>query len=278
MTREEAIALARNLGVWRYPFTADALLAVINEAYMLGQKDGGEWRAAIEDAAVAHWTLSDEHTPRQALAAVIHMAEIMVLDPSISGGAQALIERGRTTERTQRRAALDELARIDQALEKESAAKTAPTLERINTAHSRMTKAACEKGADHGADLGFPHREYAQSSDEACYICTLLEQVRDLKSAAQQVPEAARPGNDGYASSTPAAPPLCVCKDRPLEDCPGEWEPGCDLGNSATHVRAVNMSPLGALLAGETQTFTTTATHSAQVMAAGAHNVLRESE
>lgn len=25
---------------------------------------------------------------------------------------------------------------------------------------------------------------------------------------------------------------LCMCKDRPLADCPGEWEPGCDLGNN----------------------------------------------
>lgn len=23
---------------------------------------------------------------------------------------------------------------------------------------------------------------------------------------------------------------LCICKDRPKSQCPGEWEPGCDLG------------------------------------------------
>lgn len=23
---------------------------------------------------------------------------------------------------------------------------------------------------------------------------------------------------------------LCACKDRPASQCPGEWEPGCDLG------------------------------------------------
>lgn len=25
---------------------------------------------------------------------------------------------------------------------------------------------------------------------------------------------------------------LCMCKDRTLGACPGEWEPGCDLGNN----------------------------------------------
>jgi hypothetical protein len=31
--------------------------------------------------------------------------------------------------------------------------------------------------------------------------------------------------------------PLCMCKDRPLSDCPGEWEPGCDLGANEKYVR-----------------------------------------
>jgi hypothetical protein len=30
----------------------------------------------------------------------------------------------------------------------------------------------------------------------------------------------------------------CMCKDRALSACPGEWEPGCDLGNNPAHVRA----------------------------------------
>ena len=29
----------------------------------------------------------------------------------------------------------------------------------------------------------------------------------------------------------------CMCKDRALSACPGEWEPGCDLGNNPEHVR-----------------------------------------
>lgn len=28
---------------------------------------------------------------------------------------------------------------------------------------------------------------------------------------------------------------LCPCKDRTATDCPGEWEPGCDLGANAAH-------------------------------------------
>ena len=31
--------------------------------------------------------------------------------------------------------------------------------------------------------------------------------------------------------------PLCMCKDRTLADCPGEWEPGCDLGANEKFVR-----------------------------------------
>lgn len=28
----------------------------------------------------------------------------------------------------------------------------------------------------------------------------------------------------------------CACKDRPLSQCPGEWEPGCDLGRNEKYV------------------------------------------
>lgn len=30
---------------------------------------------------------------------------------------------------------------------------------------------------------------------------------------------------------------LCPCKDRPASQCPGEWEPGCDLGANEKYVR-----------------------------------------
>ena len=31
--------------------------------------------------------------------------------------------------------------------------------------------------------------------------------------------------------------PYCMCKDRALSECPGEWEPGCDLGANPAHAR-----------------------------------------
>jgi hypothetical protein len=34
------------------------------------------------------------------------------------------------------------------------------------------------------------------------------------------------------------AEPLCACKEKPASQCPGEWEPGCDLGNNEKFVRA----------------------------------------
>lgn len=34
---------------------------------------------------------------------------------------------------------------------------------------------------------------------------------------------------------------LCECKDRPAAQCPGSWEPGCDLGRKAEHAKVVDM-------------------------------------
>jgi hypothetical protein len=31
----------------------------------------------------------------------------------------------------------------------------------------------------------------------------------------------------------------CPCGDRPAAQCPGEWEPGCDLGNNPKYARRV---------------------------------------
>ena len=38
------------------------------------------------------------------------------------------------------------------------------------------------------------------------------------------------------------AAPQCACKDRPADQCPGEWEPGCDLGANAAHVRVAQQA------------------------------------
>lgn len=32
---------------------------------------------------------------------------------------------------------------------------------------------------------------------------------------------------------------MCPCKDRPAAECPGEWEPGCDLGANEKFVKRV---------------------------------------
>jgi hypothetical protein len=34
----------------------------------------------------------------------------------------------------------------------------------------------------------------------------------------------------------------CPCGDRPAAQCPGEWEPGCDLGNNPKYARRVNLA------------------------------------
>ena len=35
----------------------------------------------------------------------------------------------------------------------------------------------------------------------------------------------------------------CKCGDRGLSDCPGEWEPGCDLGNNERYAKVHIMTP-----------------------------------
>jgi len=95
MTKEEAFSLLqKHWPAAAFTVASDWVVASILEAYMLGQKDGGEWREAIEDAAVVYWTLDDTHTPRQAVNALLRMVETIALDPRTSAMAQALVERG----------------------------------------------------------------------------------------------------------------------------------------------------------------------------------------
>jgi hypothetical protein len=37
------------------------------------------------------------------------------------------------------------------------------------------------------------------------------------------------------------SPEYCSCGDRPKNKCPGEWEPGCDLGNNPKYARRVEL-------------------------------------
>jgi len=43
-----------------------------------------------------------------------------------------------------------------------------------------------------------------------------------------------------------AAEALCMCGDRASTACPGEWEPGCDLGNNPAYVRVAQPAPTAA--------------------------------
>jgi len=49
-------------------------------------------------------------------------------------------------------------------------------------------------------------------------------------------------GTELYTAATPAQT-LCYCKDRAAQACPGEWEPGCDLGNNEAHAVAAQTPP-----------------------------------
>ena len=47
------------------------------------------------------------------------------------------------------------------------------------------------------------------------------------------------PDNDGH-NGMATSEARCMCKDRALSDCPGEWEPGCDMGNNPDYVSAAD--------------------------------------
>lgn len=50
--------------------------------------------------------------------------------------------------------------------------------------------------------------------------------------------------NKPDSPSVRETPLLCACKDRPAKECPGEWEPGCDLGNNEAHVKVADPQPI----------------------------------
>ncbi len=53
--------------------------------------------------------------------------------------------------------------------------------------------------------------------------------------------ETARPTNVGSGDQlSVVAEARCMCKDRALSACPGEWEPGCDLGANEKFVRVAD--------------------------------------
>lgn len=60
--------------------------------------------------------------------------------------------------------------------------------------------------------------------------------VPDVRSLVHVHGEAAVATWDAGVAALARPAPLCACRDRPAADCPGEWEPGCDLGANAAHV------------------------------------------
>lgn len=66
----------------------------------------------------------------------------------------------------------------------------------------------------------------------------------DLRNAAREIIRTSiQPALAAPAPQVPSEVARCMCKDRALTDCPGEWEPGCDLGNNAEHVRVSTTDP-----------------------------------
>ena len=87
------------------------------------------------------------------------------------------------------------------------------------------------------------------------YLLRLIEQMRDvardalratLKQPQQEQPEQELKPLNGLTKEEALAwarglradsPEYCSCGDRPKGHCPGEWEPGCDLGNNPAFAR-----------------------------------------
>jgi hypothetical protein len=49
--------------------------------------------------------------------------------------------------------------------------------------------------------------------------------------------------NGAFVQYEAALAEPCPCGDRPAAQCPGEWEPGCDLGNNPKYAKRVEMTP-----------------------------------
>ena len=49
--------------------------------------------------------------------------------------------------------------------------------------------------------------------------------------------------NGAFVQHEAALAEPCPCGDRPAAQCPGEWEPGCDLGNNPKYAKRLEMTP-----------------------------------
>jgi hypothetical protein len=68
------------------------------------------------------------------------------------------------------------------------------------------------------------------------------EEIEELRFEMENL-VAERDAWQARAALAEPAETLCACKDRPASQCPGQWEPGCDLGNNEKFVRVVEPPP-----------------------------------
>jgi len=62
----------------------------------------------------------------------------------------------------------------------------------------------------------------AAAETELARVWTAIDRIREKQRT--------KPRHSPLPGSLEEATALCMCKDRPADKCPGEWEPGCDLG------------------------------------------------
>jgi hypothetical protein len=107
----------------------------------------------------------------------------------------------------------------------------------------RTPAQALQDMADNAQELGLGYEPQAQPAQEPkkisaldwrpCYNCACDSTGKWTHSfGCPNDPATFKP------AAQPAQEPLCMCKDRPASKCPGEWEPGCDLGNNPKFARA----------------------------------------
>lgn len=64
--------------------------------------------------------------------------------------------------------------------------------------------------------------------------------MHELKLALERIKNEAISLADAQVIALEALLGVCPCGDRKKSDCPGEWEPGCDLGNNEKYLQVLD--------------------------------------
>lgn len=64
--------------------------------------------------------------------------------------------------------------------------------------------------------------------------------MHELKLALERIKNEAISLADAQVIALEALSGVCPCGDRKKSDCPGEWEPGCDLGNNEKYASVLD--------------------------------------